>query len=185
MPKGVFERKPFTEEHRRNIGLAGKGRIPWNKGKPYLQMIGNTNGFQKDHTPWNKGLKGFMGKETNPNWKGGVSYNQEYNNMMQRKRREKHPERIRIMNHNRRIMTSALTLRTLQQVYEDNIKKYGTLTCYLCFNPIEFKKDHLEHKQPLSRGGTNDYENLGIACSKCNLKKNNKTETEFRKELLP
>ena len=68
-------------------------------------------------------------------------------------------------------------------IYEDNIKKFGTLTCYLCSHPVPFKKDHLEHKTPLSRGGTNEYSNLAIACQKCNLKKNNKTEAEYRKEI--
>ena len=28
-----YKRKPFTEEHKRNISLAQKGRIPWSKGK--------------------------------------------------------------------------------------------------------------------------------------------------------
>src|SRR3990167_1097343 len=75
-----------------------------------------------------------------------------------------------------------LSIKIVQLVYEDNIKKFGTLTCYLCFNPIEFKKDHLEHKMPLSRGGTNDYNNLGVSCERCNCKKHNKTEEEFRRE---
>ena len=72
-----------------------------------------------------------------------------------------------------------LSIRTIQLVYEDNIKKYGTLTCYLCLKPIPFGKDHLEHKTPLSRGGTNEYNNLGIACQRCNCKKHTKTEKEF------
>ena len=28
--------------------------------------------FKKGLIPWNKGLKGFMAKEKNPNWKGGI-----------------------------------------------------------------------------------------------------------------
>lgn len=72
-----------------------------------------------------------------------------------------------------------LTLVTIQQVYKDNIKKYGILTCYLCKNPIKFGNDHLEHKTPLSRGGTNDYKNLAVACQKCNCSKNNRTELEY------
>ena len=44
-------------------------------------------------------------------------------------------------------------------------------------------KDHLEHKIPLSRGGTNARENLDIACQHCNNKKFTKTESEYRKEL--
>ena len=74
-----------------------------------------------------------------------------------------------------------LSLKTIQLVYEDNIKRFGTLTCYLCLHPIKFCKDHLEHKTPLSRGGTNEYNNLAVACQKCNLKKYNKTEEEFRR----
>src|ERR1035437_6840875 len=31
-----------------------KGSIPWNKGKKYPQMIGNTNGFKKGQPSWNK-----------------------------------------------------------------------------------------------------------------------------------
>ena len=72
-----------------------------------------------------------------------------------------------------------LTIKTIQLVYEDNIKKYGTLTCYLCEKAIPFGKDHLEHKTPLSRGGTNEYNNLGVACQKCNWSKNNKTVEEY------
>ncbi len=74
-----------------------------------------------------------------------------------------------------------LTIKRIQMVYEDNIKKYGTLTCYLCLNPILFGRDELEHKTPLSRGGTNEYSNLAITCKKCNNKKFNKTVEEYKK----
>lgn len=77
-----------------------------------------------------------------------------------------------------------LKTETVQMVYEDNIKKYGTLTCYLCLKSIEFGQDSLEHKTPLSRNGNNDYNNLSVAHLKCNLKKGKKTEEEFRNYLL-
>jgi 5-methylcytosine-specific restriction endonuclease McrA len=73
-----------------------------------------------------------------------------------------------------------LTVKTIQQIYENNIKHYGTLTCYLCEKPISFGDDHLEHKVPLSRGGTNISSNLGIAHGHCNCKKWNRTEEEYR-----
>ena len=76
-----------------------------------------------------------------------------------------------------------LTIQRIQRVYENNIKKYGTLTCYLCYIPIQFGEDSIDHKTPLSRGGDNDYVNLGIAHFKCNCRKYNKTEKEYRKEL--
>ena len=81
---------------------------------------------------------------------------------------------------NRRMLTKDLNIDIIQRVYEDNIKQYGTLTCYLCLNPIQFGSDQLEHRIPLSRGGSNLYENLGVACGPCNNNKGTKTEEEYR-----
>jgi hypothetical protein len=39
---------------------------------------------------------------------------------------------------------------------------------------------HIEHKQPLSRGGTNWPDNLCCACPRCNWRKFTKTDAEFR-----
>ena len=89
------------------------------------------------------------------------------------------------VDHNRRILEKGLTKETVQQVYEDNIKKYGTLTCILCNKSIKFGKDSLEHLMPLSRGGTNDYDNLGIAHRSCNSQKHIMTLEEWnKKEIL-
>ena len=158
-----------------------------------------------------KGIKGFQrghisyapqGKD-HPNCKGGISFYKEYKNLRLKNWRHekgiskfyigehkgKTPEEIKRNIRIRRKLykykmkkAGELTIQIVQQVYEDTIKKYGTLTCYLCELPIPFGKDHLEHKIPLSRGGTNDRENLDIACQKCNCKKHNKTEAEYRKE---
>ena len=38
---------------------------------------------------------------------------------------------------------------------------------------------HVDHKQPLCRGGRNTASNIVIACSKCNLKKGRKTYEQF------
>lgn len=72
-----------------------------------------------------------------------------------------------------------LSIKTLQLVYENNIKKYGTLTCYLCLKPIEFKQDSLDHKISAINGGTNDYDNLAVAHLRCNLVKNKRSEEYF------
>lgn len=69
----------------------------------------------------------------------------------------------------------------VQIVYEDNIKKHGTLTCYICLDKILFGKDCIEHKIPISRGGSNNYNNIEIACKSCNSKKYNKTISEYLK----
>lgn len=68
---------------------------------------------------------------------------------------------------------------TVQLIYEDNIKKHGTLTCYLCDKPIEFGNDNVEHIIPISRGGSSVYSNLGISCKICNLRKHTRTPEEF------
>ena len=55
--KGVYHLWPngrvLSKKTRIKIGLAGKGRIPWNKNKPYLQIRGSKN----------------------PSWKGGITSN--------------------------------------------------------------------------------------------------------------
>lgn len=90
---------------------------------------------------------------------------------------------IRCMHHHkRRTLLKDLTKETVQRVYEDNIKKFGTLTCVLCFKPVEFAVASLEHLTPLSRGGTNNYDNLGIAHLDCNIKKHTKTLEEWQYE---
>ena len=93
-----------------------------------------------------------------------------------------HKEALRAASHRRRGY-GYITKKIVQMVYEDNIKRYGTLTCYLCLQPIEFGKDHLEHKTPLSRQGSNEYSNLAIACVHCNSVKGAKSEKEYRESL--
>jgi len=90
---------------------------------------------------------------------------------------KKNPYRIKA-NNVRYYSENSISHIIIQRVYEDNIKKYGTLTCYLCLKPILFGKDCIEHKIPYSRGGTNNYENLGVAHRSCNSKKHNKTHIE-------
>lgn len=67
----------------------------------------------------------------------------------------------------------------VQKVYERNIKNYGTLTCYLCGCPVRMGDEAIEHKIPVSRGGSNDIDNLDIAHTRCNSKKNTKTVQEY------
>lgn len=69
--------------------------------------------------------------------------------------------------------------KTIQMIYEDNIKKFGTLTCILCNNPIVFGQDSIEHLIPLCKGGTHEYNNLGVSHRSCNKSKGRKTFEEF------
>lgn len=63
------------------------------------------------------------------------------------------------------------------------LKFFGN-RCYLCGVSLENLQTHLEHRIPISRGGSNWISNIAPACKKCNLTKNNKTEKEFRKNKI-
>ena len=102
-----------------------------------------------------------------PFWKGGISLTKEGRRVYDKAK------------YARRKKAGQLSIKTIQLVYEDNIKQYGTLTCYLCLQPIKFSNDSLEHKMPVIRGGTNEYNNLAVACRSCNSKKNTKTVAEY------
>jgi 5-methylcytosine-specific restriction endonuclease McrA len=171
-----------------------KGRIIWNKG-----MRGQYH-FSKQIVE--KMRERMLGKN-NPAYKNGLSRtDRAYINEYRKKYWHEHglskkyisdcnisksKEYKAAQRHKRRALEfngGDLTIQVIQKVYEDNIKKYGTLTCYLCLDPIQFKNDHLEHKTPLSRGGTNNQNNLDVACQRCNCKKNDKTVEEYSAYLL-
>lgn len=99
-----------------------------------------------------------------------------------RRYHQEHPHYHQAAGHNyraRRRKAGALSKKDVQRVYEDNIKKYGTLTCYLCEEEVSFGEDSIDHKMPLFRGGSNLYENLAIAHKKCNSVKGAKTPMEY------
>lgn len=81
--------------------------------------------------------------------------------------------------HYRKKASGKITAKIMQMVYEDNIKKYGTLTCVYCFNSILFGNDSIDHKLALTKDGDNSYDNLCIACRSCNSSKGTKTIEEF------
>lgn len=76
-----------------------------------------------------------------------------------------------------------MTANLVQEVYEENIKLYGTLTCVLCNKTIKFGEDTLEHNIPLSRGGNHCKNNLGVAHKVCNDLKHTRTVEEYKQEV--
>lgn len=83
---------------------------------------------------------------------------------------------------NRRV---ALNLRQTTPTISDlekwiNRKSYS---CYYCLIDLILDDITVDHKTPLFREGTNNLENLCIACSSCNTIKGSLTEEEFRQLL--
>lgn len=136
------------------------------KRKPYNQLSLEAKKRKSERLKYWRHKKGIT-KKTMEEWTNGRT--PEENRRLGRKRYQ-----------SRRTNAGRLSSKVLQMVYEDNIKKYGTLTCYLCVKPINFGKDTLDHKTPLIRGGDNQYNNLGIACVSCNCRKHTKTEIEYQ-----
>lgn len=56
--------------------------------------------------------------------------------------------------------------------------------CWYCGVKLVGKDYHIDHRVPLSRGGSNAPENLCIACPTCNLSKNDKLPHEWGDRLL-
>jgi ATP adenylyltransferase len=57
--------------------------------------------------------------------------------------------------------------------------------CALCGATKSERPLHVDHIKPRSRGGKTEYENLQVLCSKCNLIKGNKDDTDFRDAEAP
>lgn len=66
----------------------------------------------------------------------------------------------------------------------------GTRECYYCGAllidaPGHMHRPTIDHRTPLSRGGTNAIGNLVVACFSCNNAKDRMTEREFRAKFPP
>lgn len=55
--------------------------------------------------------------------------------------------------------------------------------CAICGKPVKFADLTINHKVPLSKGGTNERSNLQLACRECNLMKSGLTTEEFQKKV--
>ena len=160
-----------SQEAKDKCSQTKMGTPAWNKGLHPEYMQGeNHHMFGKHHTAESK-AKCSLSKMGSIPWNKGKGFSVEE----RLRRRRIAAEKCRRKHRRAR----GGNKKAIQMTYEDNIKQFGTLTCYLCLKPIEFGKDHLEHKTPLSRGGSYEYENLGVSCARCNLKKNNRTVEEF------
>lgn len=128
--------------------------------------------YSKDH--WKE--RKVKNKESDRLWR---LKNKEKYRLQLKKWRKNNPQQVSIQKKSRRhrnLAAGPLPIKRIQAVYEENIKKYGTLTCYLCNKAIEFRQDSLDHIVPLSKGGTNNRDNLAIAHRGCNSRKGNRME---------
>jgi len=81
------------------------------------------------------------------------------------------PKKIKEQKMRRRV-NGRMKPGTLKKVLDENVFNYGAITCEkcfkLCFNSSEY---HIDHIIPVSKGGTNDFNNLQVLCVTCNQEK--------------
>ena len=72
-------------------------------------------------------------------------------------------------------LKGGITFEELKTLY------YSTDKCYYCGKEVKpFTVDkQIEHKIPISKGGTNNIKNLVISCKACNSGKREKTDAEY------
>lgn len=78
------------------------------------------------------------------------------------------------------------TLKRKKFTKEERIKIYRKTEghCYLCGEFVDFDSYEIEHKVPLSKGGTNDLSNLYCACHCCNTIKHDIYPTDFMEKII-
>lgn len=67
--------------------------------------------------------------------------------------------------------------------FKEKCEYYGW-RCYLCGVELTPKTVHQEHRIPLSRGGSNWIANIAPSCGRCNCRKWNRTEKEYREIMI-
>lgn len=52
--------------------------------------------------------------------------------------------------------------------------------CHWCGRPMHSREATIDHVLPLSNGGTNDHENMVLACGSCNAQRNREQQRQDR-----
>lgn len=124
--------------------------------------------------------KGCLGKKV-----PGTKYQKE-----RRREQQDYQNAWRAANPERLIRTRQARLGQIKSTMDASVSRLSLLDrdgpdCFYCGVTMVFghndspRSAHLEHKTPLSRGGTHSEDNCVLACRSCNLSKGTKTAEEF------
>lgn len=85
------------------------------------------------------------------------------------------------MDHNFKHRSKTRTTSTARRA---SIYKRDGGRCYLCQKELDAKSFHLDHLIPVSRGGSNEPNNLAVACPSCNKSRGNRIEEAQLRKIL-
>lgn len=101
--------------------------------------------------------------------------------------RKKNPNLVRLWKYNRRAKCkfSSIDKEHITKDFEQKINEKMKKQNYKCIYCRADLKDNysLDHILPLSRGGTNDIDNIDVVCKSCNTSKGRRTKEEYLKIL--
>ncbi len=95
----------------------------------------------------------------------------------QRVAQRKYERRLKYLEQSPAIRSASRPLK--DHLIKEQSEDGETIVCFYCEQVIPVGESHLEHKKPISRGGTNSRRNLVLSCAPCNLRKGKKTHEEF------
>lgn len=141
----------LSESTKEKLKIAKKGYIPW----VAIKKAKLVNTGIKRSKEWCENNKNRMTGKNNPNWKGGISKMKKYRSFWQRRREIK-----KINNGGSHTFGEW-----------ENLKAQYNFTCPCCNKrepEIKLTEDHII---PLSRGGSDNIENIQPLCQRCNSHK--------------
>lgn len=165
----------MSEEGKRNLSIAHKGNKLNQKQKEALLKANTGNSYVKGKT-WKWKNTDILKGENNSNWKGGITVGEN------RKLRVAYlsKEWVRInyqrklwLNRQRRIKKEGNGGSHTLEEWNDLKIKYN-FTCPSCFRSEPSIKLTVDHILPISKGGSDNIENIQPLCKSCNCKKHNK-----------
>lgn len=164
--KGVatWKGKKHTEESKKKMSLAKKGKPTWNKGTAKFDAKAYNKEWRKTHKEW---LSNYVRKwkQNNPDKKRALyEYKQQW--------RKTHPQNEQTTQQRRKANLYKAKINDLTpKQWIELVIKYNSCCAY-CGKLLPLNQLTQDHIIPLSRGGNHTKSNIVPACISCNCRKN-------------
>ena len=76
--------------------------------------------------------------------------------------------------------------KTFSKAFREKIFERDNYECQICYENLIDKKEQrvIDHKIPLSKGGSNSVANLWLLCKNCDRRRNNKLDDELTSQYI-